>query len=217
MSKAMNKSRYLLKSLLRSAWRNRDGMAATEFAMLLPIMVPLFFGVLEISDAMTINRRVSTASNTVVDIAAQVEQLTPSQIESLIDSIAPILDPGGTSSLNIKLVSVIVDSNDKPRVHWSVEWHEDDNPATANMQSSEPYTRGQLYTNLGTDYETGNYGLLQLKNRSLLVLEMDYPYQPRFAKMFVRDPINFERFTKRAPRLETRVQLCDNLGNNCTT
>ena len=206
-----------MTSLFAKAWKNRDGMAATEFALLVPVMVTLFFGVLELSDAMTMNRRVAIASNTVVDIAAQTEEITPNQVNSLIDGIAPILEPADTLNLNIKLISVIVDDDDNPRVHWSLEWQEDNDAGTNNMKSEPPYAEGDLYPHLSTSFVNDPDGLVRLENRSLLVLEMDFPFTPRFAGWFVSDPINFERYTKRAPRLNPRVQLCDNSGNNCTT
>ncbi len=185
-------------------------MAATEFALLLPIMVVLFFGILELSEGMTANRRVAVAVNTAADLAAQSEQLSPSQVDGLMESVLPILEPTSVNSIDINLISIVLDANGDPIVHWSLHWNND-------VQPTAPYTEGEEYDKLTETFTNSPNGLTMLQNRSMIIVEMSYPYNPQFARYFVSDPIQFDRTAKRAPRRVTRVQLCDDSGNNCTT
>ena len=195
---------------LRNAYRDRSGMAATEFALLLPILVILFFGILELSEGMTANRRVAVAVNSAADLAAQSERLSPAEIDGLMESVIAILEPAQTNAVDINLVSIILDNNDDPVVHWSVKWNND-------VQGTAPYTEGQDYTHLTQDFTNSANGLIQLKNRSIIIVEMSYPYQPSFAKWFVSNPIQFDRTAKRAPRRTPRVQLCNDSFTTCTS
>ncbi len=200
----------LFSKYLRRAVADRSGMAATEFALLLPIMVVLFFGILELSEGMTANRRVAVAVNTAADLAAQSQQLSPSQVDGLMESVLPILEPATVNDVDINLISIILDAEGDPIVHWSLHWNND-------VQPSPPYTAGAEYTDLTEAFMNSPNGLTMLQNRSMIIVEMSYPYEPQFAKYFVSDPIPFDRAAKRAPRRVTRVQLCDDSGNNCTT
>lgn len=188
---------------------NQDGMAATEFALLFPVMVILFFGVLEIADAMTFNRKVATAANTMVDIAAQTTDLTPNQIDRLVDSITTILAPADTSTLNVKLTSVVVDPDGEFQVHWSKEWEND------AILDADPYPPGEEYTVLSADFRNNAQAQQRLAPRSLLVVEMDFFYTPTFAGRFLSDPLRFQLNSKRVPRQVPVVLLCDNNGTNC--
>ncbi len=195
---------------IRAAIHCRSGMAATEFALLVPIMAVLFFGILELSEGMTANRRVAVAVNSAADLAAQSELLSPTDIDGLMESVIAILEPAQTNSVDINLVSVILDADGDPIVHWSVHWNED-------VKSDDPYTEGEDYTKLTEEFMQNPNGLIQLQNRSIIVVEMSYPYNPQFAKWFVSDPIQFDRSAKRAPRRATRVQLCNDSYTSCTT
>ena len=201
---------YRLSAFLQRAARDRSGMAATEFALLLPILTVLFFGILELSEGMTANRRVAVAVNTAADLAAQSLQLSPDEVDGLMESVIPILEPATVDAVDINLVSIILDADGDPVVHWSLHWNQDVKP-------TPPYVAGEDYTKLTSDFTTSPNGLTRLQNRSMIIVEMSYPYAPQFAKYFVSDPIPFNRDAKRAPRRVTRVQLCDNSGNNCTT
>ena len=184
--------------LARQGLKCRSGMAATEFALLLPALTVLFFGMLETSDAMLMNRRVAVAVNTMADLAAQTEDLTYNDVDNLIDGVKTIIEPHDPGVLSINLVSVELDDDDNPVVHWS-----------RNQDGNEPYTTDAGYVGLSDDTVLN-------ENGSLIVVEMTYPYTPPFTDFFVKNPFNFTRQSVRWPRLSPKVQLCDNDGQNCT-
>jgi Flp pilus assembly protein TadG len=60
-----------LPSALCHFARARDGVSATEFALILPIMLTLYIGSVELGDGIAINFKTTLAARTVADVAAQ--------------------------------------------------------------------------------------------------------------------------------------------------
>lgn len=183
---------------LRQMAKSESGLAATEFALLLPVLVLLFFGLVEASTAMTVNRKVAIAANTLADLAAQSETLLDSEIDDLFDGVISIVEPNDTTTLQLTLVSVVLDEDDNPVVHWS-----------RDANGAAPYSEGAYYLNLDDDAVLSSIG-------SLIVVEMNYTYLPSMTNHVLETPIVFDRKSIRWPRLTSKVQLCDDQGN-CTT
>ncbi|MFZ5616771.1 MAG: TadE/TadG family type IV pilus assembly protein [Pseudomonadota bacterium] len=181
-----------LQRSLSEAAACRRGIAAVEFAMVLPIMALLFFGMLEASDLLTVKRRLANASNSLVDLIAQEPSITVAQLDDSVIGVTRLLEPTDTSTLSIRVVSLVRGPNpgDPATVHWS----RDENGAT-------PYAAGSVYAGLDDD-ETIN------SNASMLVVEFDYDYNSGLSGRVFTTPFNFAQKAKRWPRKSTRVQLC---------
>src|SRR6202011_3429913 len=55
----------------RDIWEDRSAIAATEFAVIVPIMLVLFFGVVEFSSAVAVDRKVTLIARTLSDLTSQ--------------------------------------------------------------------------------------------------------------------------------------------------
>lgn len=188
--------------ILNSFASDRRGMAATEFALLLPLLIVLFFGVVEGSDALTKSRRVSLAANTLADLASQETELLESAVDSLFVGVEEIINVDG-ATMTVNLISVILEDSDgdgapdAPVVHWSYD-----------NSGGEPYAEGDAFNKLP------NPALLDA-DTSIIVAEIDYPYTSPFLHYFFSN-VNFDRIATRWPRRSLRVQLCSSPGN-CTS
>jgi hypothetical protein len=69
--------------LVRRAAATRIGAAAVEFAMLLPIMITLFFGVVETSLALLCRADVSIMASTAADLISQADDLATGDISNV--------------------------------------------------------------------------------------------------------------------------------------
>lgn len=201
----MNWARFTIAALAASSrtaarvLKCRRGMAATEFALLLPIQVLLFFGLIEAADALTVNRRVALASNMLADLVAQSKELTVSEVDSLFAGVSEILDPNAGSALTMKIVSVVPDPGGDPIVHWS-----------RDESGGAPYAPGGAFSKL-TD------PTVLTTSSSLIVAEITYDYKPTLAYKVFNSPLSFQRQTARWPRQTIKVQLCNFPGVGCTT
>ena len=61
---------------VRELFSDCRGIAATEFAVIVPIMLVLFFGTVEFSSGVAVDRKVTIFARTVSDITSQAPQST---------------------------------------------------------------------------------------------------------------------------------------------
>ena len=56
---------------VRGLLNDRSGLAAVEFAMVFPIMVVMYFGVVEFSSAIAVDRKATQVARTLSDLTSQ--------------------------------------------------------------------------------------------------------------------------------------------------
>jgi Flp pilus assembly protein TadG len=119
-------------NLLRSFAGNKAGVSALEFALILPIMVTLYLGGVEIGSALTINRKVTHVTSALSDLVTQSKTLSNADVTNILDAAASILVPYDTSLLKIRLTEVYIDSAGIARAKWS------------SARNDTAYTAGQI-------------------------------------------------------------------------
>jgi Flp pilus assembly protein TadG len=62
---------------MRRLLRDKRGISAVEFAMLLPLMVTLYLGGVEVSQAVAVDRKVTLVARSLGDLVAQATNVTP--------------------------------------------------------------------------------------------------------------------------------------------
>src|SRR3954454_12559958 len=72
---------------------DQGGVSAVEFAMLLPLMITLYLGSVEISQGVGIDRKVTLTSRTVGDLASQVQSISNSDMDNLLRAASAVVAP----------------------------------------------------------------------------------------------------------------------------
>ena len=72
----MLKLRLRLRDQVRRLSADTGGIAAVEFAMLVPLMLMVFFGTIQISTAVAVDRKVSLTARTLSDLISQNASVT---------------------------------------------------------------------------------------------------------------------------------------------
>lgn len=103
------------------------GTAAVEFALLLPLLITLFFGVVETSLALVCRADVSQMASTAADLVSQVNAASSSDISNVYAASGILLYPyytgGATGKPTIRLTSVAYDSTSgAPTTSGKVAW-----------------------------------------------------------------------------------------------
>lgn len=96
-------------TLLRRFGVHTKGAIAIEFAMIFPIMITIYFGVVEMSNALAASRKVTMLTSTVGDLVAQFSTVGPTAMSGLYDAADEIMRPfdtTGTNQLRINVYSV---------------------------------------------------------------------------------------------------------------
>jgi Flp pilus assembly protein TadG len=111
--------RLCLSQLLARFARDRRGVSAVEFAMLLPLMITLYLGAVEVSQGIGIDRKVTLTTRTVADLASQVSSINNADMSNMLTASAAVIAPYDTSKLQVTVTAVNVDSNGVAKVAWS--------------------------------------------------------------------------------------------------
>lgn len=99
--------------------KDARAIAAAEFAMLLPFMVALLLGSIEISNAVSANRKVSLTAHTVADLVTQYATITSSQMTTILAASSAVMAPYSNSNLVLTVTEVATDANSKATVQWT--------------------------------------------------------------------------------------------------
>jgi Flp pilus assembly protein TadG len=118
MSRATRLVRYAVRRLGRLA-RDERGVSAVEFAMLLPLMLTLYLGTVEISQGIGADRKVTLTARTVGDLVAQVSTVSNADMTNSLNAASAVMAPFPASKLKVVVSSVSIDGNGKATVDWS--------------------------------------------------------------------------------------------------
>jgi Flp pilus assembly protein TadG len=103
---------------------DRRGVSAVEFAMLLPLMLTLYLGAVEISQAVSIDRKVTLTTRTVADLASQVTSINNADMTNILNATAAVISPFdqppfSSASLKVVVSAVAIDANGIAKISWS--------------------------------------------------------------------------------------------------
>lgn len=106
--------------ILRRFAGDRRGVSAVEFALVAPIMIGLYFGVVEVSDGVSASRKVSLTAATLANLTAQVSTLTSADMSNILDASSSVIAPYDPSKLKITVTCISIDSTKRATAKWSV-------------------------------------------------------------------------------------------------
>src|SRR3954471_10748433 len=70
-----------------------SGLAATEFAIVVPVMLLLFFGTDEFASGIAVNRKVTVMARTLSDLTSQNVSIADTQLTNFYNASAAIMTP----------------------------------------------------------------------------------------------------------------------------
>jgi Flp pilus assembly protein TadG len=153
----------------RRFYRAKDGIAAVEFGFVVPIMLCMFIGVVELSQAITVDRRVSHVASSTADLVARQKTISSSTLDDYMTIIDQLMLPYSDTPLKMT-ISNVYNTTAAPAVH-KVCWVYHRNGNSANGANTS-LTAGGDYPGLPTDVLDAAGG------KSVIVVEVSYLYQP---------------------------------------
>jgi len=136
---------------------DQRGVSAVEFALLLPLMVTLYLGVVEISQGIGADRKVTMTARTIADLVAQTSSINNNDMTNSLNAATAVMAPFPDSKLKVTVTSVVVDANGNAKVAWS-----DTKNGTAKAVGSTVTLPAAL----------------NIANSSLIWSEVEYAYKP---------------------------------------
>ena len=108
-----------LSRRIASLRRDQSGVSAVEFAMLLPLMITLYLGAVEVSQGVAIDRKVTLTTRTVADLASQVSSINNAEMTNMLNASAAVIAPFNVGQLKVVVSAVAIDANGVATVTWS--------------------------------------------------------------------------------------------------
>ena len=187
-------TRWTLRRMRRLAGCER-GIAAVEFGYVVPIMLMMFLGTVELSQAITIDRRVSQVASSTADLVARQKQVTGSTLDGYMQIIDQLMKPYDDNLLNLTVTNVYatIAAPAAPKVCWS--YNRKDGSTTRGVST---YTKGQSFSGLPANILEGG--------TSVIVVEVRYDYTPLIFHYFIQTAMAMNEKFYLKPRLSASVQ-----------
>jgi Flp pilus assembly protein TadG len=142
---------------LRRLLRDERGVSAVEFAMLLPLMITLYLGGVEVSQAIAVDRKVTLVARSLGDLVAQSTTVTNADMTNILNAAASVVQPFPDTTLKVTVSSVTIDATNVAKIAWS-----DTKNGTARAVNSTVTLPAAL----------------NVANTSLIWAESEYAYTP---------------------------------------
>ena len=162
-----------LQTLVRRYTGNQDGMAAIEFAMIAPILALMFIGAVELSQAITVDRRVTQVASSTADLIARAEkQISQTEITDIMKVGGYIMKPYSEAPVQI-IVRNVTSSPTNATVakqSWSCTYQGTGQTQTCACSSNNYTLPGNLVST----------------NDSVVIAEVTYAYKPLLFDFFMK-------------------------------
>jgi Flp pilus assembly protein TadG len=151
---------------LRTLWRDKRGVAAIEFALLLPVLVVLFIGSLEVTFKIWSTQKAEKLAVTLADVVAQSQTVTMADLTELTGSVDRIMDPFPFGTNGVVIIS-------------SVYRAQGETVAKVNWQFKTTGTITAV-SKVGNNGQTAVLpaGLVLNERENVIVAEVFYKYEP---------------------------------------
>jgi Flp pilus assembly protein TadG len=145
---------------VRKFWVDTRAVAAVEFAIVVPFMLLLLVGGVELGNGLAIAVKVSMTAHTVADLVSRNACITDSSVSGMLGASSVTIAPYPGASATVVVSEVSTDANGKATVTWS------------KALNGTPRAAGQVMT-LPSALGTPSPPLV-----SLILGEVTYSYTP---------------------------------------
>lgn len=158
--------------VVRGFNRSRSGVAATEFALMVPAMLMIWVGMVVATDALTADKKVTLLARTLADMTTQMQAVSQSDMDSIFQATEAVLWPQTATGMGMRVTSYDIDGAGKVFVDWSVV------PTNSSLRGDySPHAR----CSPSTDVPAG----LKIDRTSIVLAEVTMKYQASVASQLV--------------------------------
>lgn len=171
---------------LRRLAADKGGIAAVEFSMILPLMILMFFGMIDVSMGVGADRKVTIIAQSMADLASRYTKVTDTDFANFLTIGDAILTPYAASALTVTISQVYIDpTTGTGKIYWS----KGDAARTVNSALTVP-------TGLIGKDSSNNV----LANQYLIFAEVSYLYKPIIGYVVPKAGITLSEATYTRPR-----------------
>jgi Flp pilus assembly protein TadG len=154
------------------------GIAATEFAVIVPVMLVMFFGTVEISSGVAVDRKVTLVARTLSDLTSQSISVSDTDLTSFFTASNAILKPYAPAPTKATITELHIDPTSLAA---RVQWSKGDSPRTPGSTVVIPTQ-------------------LQVADTYLIFSEVSYVYTPTIGYVMAKTGVNMADVAYTRPR-----------------
>jgi Flp pilus assembly protein TadG len=162
---------------------DRRGVAAVEFALVVPVVIVVYLVGFEVMQAATVYRKLTDTTVQLANVTAQYTTMGASDVSTVLGASSQIMNPYSTSNLTIVLSEVTTDASGNGKVTWS-----------------QTYQGTALTVGSAVTMPSG----FQNANTSYILAQTTYAYQPVIGGAFVK-PISMTNQIFMLPRASSAI------------
>jgi Flp pilus assembly protein TadG len=158
-----------------------DGVAATEFAIVVPFMLVLLVGGAELGDGMAINVKVSATAHSVTDMVTQNTSLSTASMQNILTGATAIMAPYpiNNSQLMVTVSEISSDTNGALTLRWSQSYNGTSfGPGRTSLGANGLYAALTVPASLNGTAGNANNANNQNDQVSFILGEVTYAYTP---------------------------------------
>ena len=181
--------------LRRAITRFRDdcrGLAAVEFAFIMPLMLVMFFGTVEFSSGVAVDRKVTLMARTLSDLTSQAIQVSDSDLTAFFTASVGIMTPYDASPTKATLSEIYIDNNKIAKIKWS-------KAATITSGATQASLTNSTRT-VGQDVSSLVPTALLVPGTYLIFSEITYKYVPTIGYVMSKTGISLSDVAYTRPR-----------------
>ncbi len=99
--------------------RDTSGMAAIEFVFIVPLMLVIFFGTIELSNGVAADRKVTITARTLSDLVSQNSNVTNQQVTNFFTMGTAIMTPYSGTPMTLRISTVNISNSGVATIGWS--------------------------------------------------------------------------------------------------
>jgi Flp pilus assembly protein TadG len=149
---------FLLHRLARRFTRDRRGVAGIEFGIIAPVMITLYFGLVELTQGVMIHRKVTQLSRALADLTSQVTSISDAEAGNIFNAVQTVMMPFTSVTPDMSIASVVINNDGIARICWVEQ-------------------RGSSIGDAGSVIDVP--AALRVPNTSLIVAQASYSFSPQ--------------------------------------
>lgn len=123
-----------LRGKLARFARDKRGVSAVEFAIILPFMAMLYLGGTAVTQGIIIKRKVVLVAHTVGDLVARDNSITNAEVTAIFDAAKAVFAPYAWNGLlKIKVSSININAAGTATVGWSEAFQDTARPVNSTI------------------------------------------------------------------------------------
>ena len=92
--------------------QSESGISAVEFALIAPLMAIIYFGCIELSLMMTLDRKVTGATAALGDLTARASNVTNADLSDIFEATRMVMQPSDMALASMRITSLEDDGSD---------------------------------------------------------------------------------------------------------